>query len=222
MLKLTKKNVSFIVNDTTANAGFWLNHYSRWEPSTFDFIIPRLAKDKTFIDIGAWIGPITMVAAHYSKSCICFEPDPVAHAELIEHVQLNNLTNVYVEQKAVSLDSELTIGSAALGESITRDSCTINAFTVGCFTPEMILEKYMLKEQDISVIKIDVEGHEQQLLKDHSILWDLNVPFHLSFHPGWKADKEQFYSDVTPFLIHKKVDVTNLRGLGDFFDITIN
>jgi hypothetical protein len=89
-----------------------------------------------------------------------------------------------------------------------------------CVSIKDILDKYNLSEGDISVIKIDVEGHETELLKDKT-LWDLNVPMHISFHPGWKEDRQSFYDSVIPFLKHKQIDVSNLESLGNFFDLTI-
>jgi FkbM family methyltransferase len=219
--KMNKSGVSFDVIKTSLNSKFWDDHYSGWENSTFDFIVPRLSKEKTFIDIGTWIGPISLVACQYSKQCICFEPDPVAFKELSRNVQLNEFKNICLENKAVSSKSQITLGSGVLGESITRDSCIDNAITVDCLTVKQILEKYSLKQEDISVIKIDIEGHEQDLLKEHSILWDLNIPMYISFHPGWRIDKDKYFKDIIPFLLYKKIDVANIQNRGNFFDIAV-
>jgi hypothetical protein len=121
---------------------------------------------------------------------------------------------------AVSIHPEIEIGCDVLGQSITRDSCKTNVIKCKCVSIKDILDKYNLSEGDISVIKIDVEGHETELLKDKT-LWDLNVPMHISFHPGWKEDRKSFYDSVIPFLKHKQIDVSNLESLGNFFDLTI-
>lgn len=218
--EVNRFGMSFNVVDTPLNSKFWVDHYTGWQQSTFDFIIPRLDKDKTFIDIGAWIGPISLVAAQFSKQCICFEPDPVANKEFADNIKLNNINNIILEDKAISMSLELSIGSAVLGESITRDSCTENAIVVGCMTPSDIFNKYDIKGNEISVIKIDIEGHEQQLLKEHSVLWELNIPMHISLHPGWATDKEKYFRDIIPFLVKKNIDITNLHERGNFFDVT--
>ncbi len=218
--KVNKGGLEFNVQNTPVTTKFWLDHYSWWEQSTFDFIVPKLDKNKTFIDIGSWIGPISLVASKYSKNCICFEPDPVAHAEFVENIKLNNISNIILEDKAVSTKTKLQLGSAVLGESITRDSATENLISVDCISIKEILEKYNLSESNISVIKIDVEGHEQELLKEKSVLWDLNVPMHISFHPGWKEDQEQFYIDVIPFLNYKGINTDDIKQRGNFFDIS--
>jgi FkbM family methyltransferase len=220
MKTVSKFGKSFDVVESELNSKFWSDHYAGWENSTFDFIIPRLDKDKTFIDIGSWIGPISLVASQFSKQCICFEPDGIAHDEFKQNIELNNIKNIHLENAAVSIHPEIELGCDVLGQSITRDSCKTNVIKCKCFSIKDILDKYNLSEQDISVIKIDVEGHETELLKDKT-LWDLNVPMHISFHPGWKEDRKAFFNSMTPFLEHKKIDVSNLEQLGNFFDLTI-
>lgn len=90
-----------------------------------------------------------------------------------------------------------------------------------CISISQILEKYSLNSLNISVIKIDIEGHESELLKDRA-LWELNVPMHISLHPGWKSNKEQFFEDINPFFLYKGIDVSNFTKRGNFFDVTIN
>lgn len=218
--EINRFGMSFNVIDTPLNSKFWADYYPGWEQATYDFIIPRLDKDKTFLDIGAWIGPISLIAAQFSKQCICFEPDPVAYKEFAENIKANNFNNIILEDKAISLSETLTIGAATLGESITRDSSTENAITVSCMTPNDIFNKFDIKGNDVSVIKIDIEGHEQHLLKEHSLLWELNIPMHISLHPGWAADKEQYFRDIIPFLSKKNIDTSNIYARGDFFDVT--
>jgi hypothetical protein len=78
MIQLTKSGVNFKVTPSTPELdNFWKTVYQEmWENETFNQIVPHLDKNKTFIDIGAWQGPISLVAQQYSKQCLCFEPDP--------------------------------------------------------------------------------------------------------------------------------------------------
>ena len=208
LIEIKRFGVSFNVVDTLSwSRIFWKDHYLKWwEQPTFDFIIPLLDKNKIFIDIGSWIGPISLTASKFSKQCFCFEPDPIAYQEFVDNIRTNNINNITLENIAISIHPKISIGAAKLGESITRDSCLENAITVSCITPVDIFSKYNINPVDVSVIKIDIEGHEQQILKDHSILWDLNVPMHISLHPGWKTDKEQYFKDIK----NKNIDTTNI------------
>jgi FkbM family methyltransferase len=219
-MELNKRNITINVIETELNKNFWKDHYAHWEESTFKFLETYWNKDKTFIDIGSWIGPISLIASKYSKNCVCFEPDTFAHDEFKSNIELNKITNIYLEKKAVSIHKTIEIGCETLGQSGTRDSCKQNVITCECISIQEILSKYNLNEGNISVLKIDVEGHETELLQDQT-LWNLNLPMHISFHPGWKEDRVAFYKSVKPFLIHKGIDVSSLESYGNFFDLTI-
>jgi len=219
-MKCKKRDVYFNVIESNLNKDFWIKSYDFWEESTFDFLQKFWNKDKTFIDIGSWIGPISLVASFYSKDCICFEPDIIAYDEFQKNIQENNINNIFLEKKAVSIHSTIEIGCETLGQSGTRDSCRQNPITCECISISEIFSKYSLLQDDVSVIKIDVEGHETELLQD-KFLWDLNVPMHVSLHPGWKEDKEYFYKTIKPFFEYKEIDVSNIENYGNYFDIVI-
>lgn len=220
-LEIERFGTKLRVANTNLNSHYWQT-FSTWEEETFNFILPLLSRDKTFIDVGAWIGPISLIAAYRSKQCLCFEPDPIAAEELQTNVHLNSANNIKIHQTAVSPNRTIKLGASKLGESITRDSCDQNAIEVTCTDFETILRENELVPNKISCIKIDVEGHERKLLKEKSILWDIDVPMHISMHPGWFEDKEQFLKDITPFLKAKGIDTSNLSSKGDFFDVSIN
>ena len=57
-------------------------------------------RDSLVIDIGAHVGEFAIAAAPYAKNIICFEPDPIVRAALIENTK--NLKNVNVLPFALS------------------------------------------------------------------------------------------------------------------------
>lgn len=218
-MKVTKHNTTFDVTETS-NLSFWRDVYHVWENDTFNFLFKHFDKEKAFIDIGSWIGPISLVAAKHSKQCICFEPDDVAYTEFKSNIALNDINNIVLENKAVSIHKQIELGATELGTSITRADCSENAKTYNCLTIQDIFTKYDLSERNVSVIKIDVEGHESELLQD-KFLWNLNLPMHISLHPGWKSNKAQYYTDIIPFFNHKGVDLSTF-GPRDFYDVEVN
>jgi FkbM family methyltransferase len=220
ILEFNKFNTHIKVIATDLNLEFWKNHYHYWEDSTFNFLFKYFDKNKTFIDIGAWIGPISLVASQWSKNCVCFEPDPIAYYEFIDNIKINNSNNIFLENKAVSIYDTIKLGNETPGQSTTRDSCLDNIITCESVSINNILKKYSLTNDNISIIKIDIEGHESELLKDNQ-LWDLNIPMHISLHPGWKQDKDLFFENIMPFFLHKGIDIYEFKKYGDFFDITI-
>ena len=128
MIKIQKAGVNFLVTPSTPSLdNFWETVYQEtWESSTFNDILPHLSKDKTFIDIGAWQGPISLVAQQTSKQCLCFEPDPFAYQYLVNNVKENNFENIICENAAVSAEKKLNIGADELGGGVTSFTKTSN------------------------------------------------------------------------------------------------
>lgn len=200
MIQLTKAGVNFKVTPSTPELNnFWQNIYQEmWENETFNQIVPYLDKNKTFIDIGAWQGPISLVAQQYSKQCLCFEPDTLAYTYLKHNVQLNEFTNIVCENVAVSAEPKLNIGAAVLGEGVTSFTKLDNSIECKTISIQKIFEKYKLTADDVSVIKIDIEGYECELLKDP--FWKtLNVNMHISLHGLFFEDKQKYFTDLQEY-----------------------
>lgn len=204
MIQLSRQGVQFkVVESTSELDNFWKNVFPNWESSTYAEILPLLDIEKTFIDIGAWQGPISLVAQKFSKQCICYEPDPVAYSNLVKNVELNNFKNIITENLAVSSEEVLSIGNAAgLGGGI---SSYLNAeHSIQCKTTSMgqILDRYKLDETNISIIKIDIEGYEVELVKDPVLvsLKDKGVPIHLSVHPFFFDNQQEYYAQIEKFV----------------------
>ncbi len=216
--KVRKNNTIFNVYESEQwSKNFWENRFEYWEEETFNFIDKHLNKDKTFIDIGSWIGPMSLYSSFNSKNCIAYEPDPIAYEEFNKSIELNGINNIFLEKKGVSTINSIEIGALELGHSVTRVGVSENSFTVECDTISEILNKYDLDESKISMIKIDIEGHETELLKDE-VLVNLNVPMYISFHPGL-SDKNKFFEEVKPFFIKKGFDINNYPHDELYFEI---
>jgi FkbM family methyltransferase len=200
MIRLKKYNVEFdVINSTPSLDEFWRTSYMQyWENNTFNDIMPHLDKNKTFIDIGAWQGPISLVAQHYSKQCLCFEPDPEAYKYLVNNVNINSFQNIICENKAVSSLSKLNIGADELGGGVTSFTKSANSIECDTISIEEIFNKYKLTNEDISVIKIDIEGYESELLKDP--FWKtINVNMHISLHALFFNDREKYFNDLREY-----------------------
>jgi FkbM family methyltransferase len=94
----------------------------RWEQATIAAISDLIGPGAVFIDIGAWIGPTTMLAAHRGAEVHAYEPDPVALVELKANLALNPdlLKRTHVHPVALSNhDGDAPIGSKHLGDSET-------------------------------------------------------------------------------------------------------
>jgi FkbM family methyltransferase len=222
MIELNRSGVDFkVVESTLELDNFWRNIYPNWEQETYMDIVPLLHSEKTFLDIGAWQGPISLVAQKYSKQCICFEPDPVAYSNLVKNVEINNFTNIITENLAVSTENSLTIGHVlGLGDGISSYLNTENSVSCSTISIGDILTKYDLDENNISVIKIDIEGYEVELIQDTKLIEMKNkgVPIHLSIHPFFFENQQEYYSQIEKF-----VGSTDKFQYGrEYYEILIN
>lgn len=117
------------------------------------------------VDIGAACGQYTFLLAQHSKLCYAFEPREKQAKELV-FLASHSRTNIKVEQYALS-DKEgecefyITEGAEGLSslEPTTENSNYTQKKTI---VRRKKLDDYRL--ENVSFIKIDVEGHEQSVI----------------------------------------------------------
>jgi FkbM family methyltransferase len=145
---------------------FWETCENGWEQATFEVLVSRLTPTSTFIDVGAWIGPMTLVAAACGASVVAYEPDPAAADELAANVALNPGFDVTVERVALWTSTgirQLRGGPVGLGESMS--SFSGRSGRVGSTTVATIDGREAAASWPCdAVVKIDVEGAEYRLL----------------------------------------------------------
>jgi len=191
-MNITKNKINFLVKDTTAYQSFWKD--DNWEDFTYKCVDGWSNSDKIFIDIGAWIGPISLYASYLNKKCYAIEPDPIAYSELSNNIELNSINNISLHNLAIlDKSGDIKLGSEELGNSNTRISANENAFNVKCVTFSDFIESHMINPSDISIIKIDVEGAELEILRDPFFKSNFDIPVHLSVHPDFLKN---FHTDI--------------------------
>jgi len=130
-------------------------------------------QDSVFVDIGANIGNHTCFFACNFDKVISFEPSPLISKVLSANVILNNLdSQVTIIQKALSnekkiLDFFTTKQSDNLGGSTLLKDRTDNevADKIEVDKGDSILPVYLNQSEKINLIKIDVEGHEVEVIE---------------------------------------------------------
>lgn len=170
--------------------GFWkIATNGTWEPETFDVLEDNLNMDATYLDIGAWIGPTVLFASKKCKKVICFEPDPIAYKYLLSNLHVNKLNNVAPYNIAIGHESSISKMSSlndALGDSMT--SLLANHDKTAQSFEALVMNwnemQTLLQLDQVSMIKIDVEGAEFQLLPAMSMFIEKYKPtLYLSIHP---------------------------------------
>lgn len=138
---------------------FWREYEAgRWERSTRDLIEQALGPGDLFVDIGAWIGPVTLWALRQGARVVAIEPDPIARRELRRRVP----DEVEIWEGAVDVRSGrralTTNHGLALGKSVSR-LADEGELQVATWTLAEILGG-----RAPALVKMDVEGHEIELL----------------------------------------------------------
>jgi FkbM family methyltransferase len=145
---------------------FWDTCEGGWEATTFDVLTSRLGAGSTFVDVGAWIGPMSLVAAACGARVIAYEPDPAAADELAENVAANPGFEIDVRRIALWTSTghrELRGGPVGLGESMSSfsgRSGRIGSTTVATLDAQEVSRSWPAD----ALVKIDVEGAEYRLL----------------------------------------------------------
>lgn len=175
---------------TTGHEDFWTAfERDAYEPGTVKRMRRLLLKPgNLFIDIGAWIGPFTLLALALGCKVVAFEPDPVAFAALQANTELNGGDLILFNAAVVPEGA----GPYALGHGDGQGLSTLERYVPGAqLVPTMTLGRLFRLLEDWSVgfpskpsfVKVDVEGYEHTLMPALGPwLAKLKVPAQVSLH----------------------------------------
>jgi FkbM family methyltransferase len=139
-----------------------------YDYNNMNLIKIMLAKTKaTFFDVGANIGSYTIIASEVPDALIySFEPNPVAFSALIRNINLNARTNIHALQLALGEhEGELFItnnSESSINRILESTESTTNSLRVNVRTLNSVCREYRTHPW---IIKIDVEGYEDRVLK---------------------------------------------------------
>lgn len=197
-IEFVKENFKFKVlnssNTQWDSNNFWNLFIDSWEPFTLNWIKENSDVNKSFLDIGAWIGPTSLWASKFFKSVHAFEPDPIAYEHLAENLALNS-SNVSCYNKAVNSNGQdIEIYSrGGLGSSMTSMyTGDVSAGVVNGFSIENAIGL-----DEFSLIKIDIEGGERLIIDSFCEIMS-NNPINLifSFHTPFYKDPENDFNYI--------------------------
>jgi len=129
------------------------------------FLLHFLRKEDTFLDVGANIGSYTVLSAGVcGAKTISFEPAPLTYNYLLRNVELNKLNErvttwnaaVGAEPGEISFTSGLDTVNHVLANYETEDSVRVEVYA---------LDDLISREENVSLIKVDTEGFETEVLK---------------------------------------------------------
>jgi FkbM family methyltransferase len=211
-LLIYKNSELFLIenNFNNSNLSFWKDMYGEWENDTFKVFDKYLSKDKVFIDIGGWIATTSMYGSRKSKHVYTIEADNLAFNDMATNLKANCENNYTLINKAIyNIDNEkinfgknFNYATSRINDSMSQ-TCPkgVNSneyYVVETITLDTIIKNYDIDVANISLIKVDIEGGEENILDE---LFDMRikheVPLYISFHYCWWNDKNL---DRFPFL----------------------
>ncbi len=144
-------------------------YFEAYEHLICRLIRNNLSRDGVFIDIGANIGYISMLASRSGGSVLAFEPHPILYKRLLRNIDINSLANINAHNFALSDEA----GEAELysprdghhgGTSLQNQGWEddADAFTVPTKRLDDVLPESV---RSVEFMKIDVEGAELLAIK---------------------------------------------------------
>jgi FkbM family methyltransferase len=161
----------------------YYNHYveNSYETLTANWIANWARGNGIFIDIGAHFGFYSMLVAKKSSQCkvLAFEPSPVIFDILKRNADLNEFPNINAHKLAVSDKNETHEFKIAEASDLSGFYDPISGTIVNEITVETIaLDQFLDNEYHNrpAMIKIDVEGHEINVLNGMKDLLTNHLP----------------------------------------------
>ena len=166
-MEINFKGLSFVV-DHNDYQEFWDN-FNNWENKDLDFVIEKAEKDKIFIDIVAWIGPYTLVAAKLGMRVFAFEPDKIAFEVLKKNIQLNEfkykpeIYNFGLSKKEsiaylYSNTNEFGKSESSIINYKNKQNSKKSKINLKKFLQEIIKIQTNNSGSKIQILKVDIEG----------------------------------------------------------------
>jgi FkbM family methyltransferase len=205
-IKIKKNQELFLIenNENNNNINFWKDTYLNWENDTFSILDKYLKKDKIFIDIGGWIGTTAMYGSRKSKHIYCVQADSKSFVDLKRNIETNceknytlinnaiyNINDIYIE-----FGKNLFLKDSKMNDSTSQiysvDNYVSNEYElIKTITLNHIINTYNINCNEISLIKVDIEGGEENILSELIDIYKIyNVPIYISFHYDWWKNKD--------------------------------
>lgn len=200
-MKILINGAEFTVNGSVFSP-FWSDLNSgAWEQETFDIIDYFVKDDSKTMDIGCWIGPISLYMAAKGARVYSIDPDPIAYNIFVENLNLNPSLKLLINPFNIALtpnDQDVILfARQEYGNSSTsilkRTRDNLSSVIDNGINLENFINTANILHLDF--IKMDIEGAEFELLPDIlPAIEKLGLPtLFVSFH----------YSYLNEYIYHK-------------------
>ncbi len=177
ILRLPYENINFsvpffgyIYNGTLSEyIDRYVFYFGAYEREELSLLKKYMNKKSVVLDIGANRGHHSLFFSRYSKCVYAFEPYEKVYKETIKKIFDNDISNIFLNKFGLSNKDDLISFYAPVGinegvGSFVNSSNNINVGKLEIKNADNYIEINILDEK-ISLIKIDVEGFETNVLK---------------------------------------------------------
>jgi len=157
-------------------------HERTWEPHLtiqLDRILPTI--DGWCLDIGANIGLHSIYMAKMCKHVMAFEPQPLLFSVLVDNIVANQYSILPIQKLVTNFDGELTMAIPKSYDEFPNPG-GLGVVDSSFSHPELVVREFPCSRLDsmalakVGFIKIDVEGHEMEVLQGARNLLERDRP----------------------------------------------
>lgn len=197
-----------------------------WEPETFEIFNYVKCSNKAAVDVGAWIGPTSIWLSNNFKYVISIEPDIVAFNALEKNLQNSGCSNVKtINRPCYSEEIDVVFGTNEYNKNFEAEglgSSTSQIKKLKNNIDDRIQKAITLQHlksydffNDISFVKVDIEGGEENILNDlfeyaKAYKWKLYISFHCNW---WKRKDIYSYRELFNTANKRIVNLTEKNGV---------
>ena len=190
-IKINRTKFKMLVNPKNELLEEILYLGEKYEEEISEIIKKHGNRKKSFIDIGANIGYHSLYASPQYKEVISFEPVKKTFKQFRESIKINKFKNIKAYNLACSNNVRTTHIQCEEGThnaSTIKENKTKNTTKIRTTSLDEFLKKHYKK---IGLIKIDVEGHEWQVIEGmKKIIETATPPIIIEFIPKF-LDKQK-------------------------------
>lgn len=202
----------------------FLTDFPFYKPSMIQILDKYLDKDKIFIDIGSWMGYLTLYGSRYSKKVYSIEANKYLNSVLDEHQYLNSLNIVPINKAFYHTGGqEIVFGINKHNPSQNKYNqyhCTSVdgikddfSYNVETISLDDLVENEKIDPYMVSLIKVNINGGEEDVLEDlYNFSINYRVPIVITFYYFWWNDKDL---DRFSFLKKEWISLIESRNMVD-------
>lgn len=162
---IKRNNYQLKFYPSALSCGLWYDNQARNEDEVF--INDYLKSGDTIIDIGANIGSLAILSAikaGINGKVYAFEPHPTIYRYLKSNIKLNNLNNIHAYNFALGNENGLISFTNYKSDDMNSVTHSHNPKSIH-INVEKLDNVITNTNQNIALIKIDVEGYEKFILE---------------------------------------------------------